>query len=62
MRRWTPSQLDLFETRLPCELPIPQRSIAVELLKVLLADVMSAGEAACDGLDDQGIGDDQDHA
>jgi len=61
MRRWTPPQPDLFKARPPHELPPPQRTIAVELLKVLLADVMSADAAGSDGTDDQEVGDDQDH-
>ena len=40
MRRVRPSQPDLFKTVPAYELPSSQRTIAVELLKVLLAEVM----------------------
>jgi hypothetical protein len=47
------SQPDMFKTLPPCELP-PQRTMAVELLKVLLAEVMmSAVQAGNGGMDDQ---------
>jgi hypothetical protein len=44
----------MFKTLPPCELPPPQRTMAVELLKVLLAEVMmSAVQAGNGGMDDQ---------
>jgi hypothetical protein len=54
MRQVRPSQPDMFKTLPPCELPPPQRTMAVELLKVLLAEVMmSAVQAGNGGMDDQ---------
>ena len=46
------------------ELPPSQRTIAVELLKVLLREVMSVPgkQVGNDGMDDQELGNDQDHA
>jgi hypothetical protein len=42
----------MFKT--PCELPSPQRTMAVELLKVLLAEVMmSAVQVRNEGTGDQ---------
>ena len=61
MRRVRPAQPDLFKTP-PQELPSPQRTIAVELLKVLLAEVMmSAAQVENDGMDDQELDNEQDH-
>ena len=64
MRRVRPSQADLFKTP-PQELPSPQRTIAVELLKVLLAEVMMSaaqvGRVGNDGKDGQELGNEQDH-
>ena len=63
MRRWKPPQPDLFMTRPPpYDLPPPQRTIVVKLLKVLLAEVMSDAAAGSDGMENQGADDDQDHA
>jgi hypothetical protein len=54
MRRVRPSQPDMFKTLPPYELPLSQRTIAVELLKVLLAEVMmSAAQVGNGGMDDQ---------
>ena len=64
MRRVRPSQPDLFKTP-PHQLPSPQRTTAVELLKVLLAEVMMSaaqvGQVGNDGMDDQELGNEQDH-
>jgi hypothetical protein len=47
------------------ELPSSQRTIAVELLKVLLAEVMMSvarvGQAGNDSMDDQELDNEQDH-
>ena len=57
-----PSQPDLFKTPPPYELPSPQRTIAVELLKVLLAEVMMpAAQVGNDGMDDRELDNEQDH-
>ena len=65
MRRVRPSQPDLFKTLPTYEVPSSQRTIAVELLKVLLAEVMMSiarvGQARNDGRDDQELGNEQDH-
>ena len=65
MRRARPSQLDLFKTLATHELPPSQRTIAVELLKVLLAEVMKSvaqvGRVGNDGMDDRELGNEQDH-
>jgi hypothetical protein len=65
MRRVRPFQPDLFKTPPPYELPSSQRTIAVELLKVLLAEVMMSvarvGQAGNDGMDDRELGNEQDH-
>ena len=62
MRRVSPSQPDLFKTPPPYELPSPQRTIAVELLKVLLAEVIiSAAQLGNDGMDDQELDNEHDH-
>jgi len=65
MRRLRPSQPDLFNTLPTYQLPSPQRATAVELLKVLLAEVMMSaaqvGRAGNDGMDDQELGNEQDH-
>jgi hypothetical protein len=62
MRRVRPSQPDLFKTPPPYELPSPQRTIAVELLKVLLAEVIiSAAQLGNDGMDDQELDNEHDH-
>jgi len=65
MRRVRPSQPDLFKTVPAYDLPSSQRTIAVELLKVLLAEVMMSvarvGQAGNDGMDDWELGNEQDH-
>lgn len=62
MRRVRPSQPDLFKTPPPYELPSPQRTIAMELLKVLLAEVMmSTAQVGNDGMDDRELDNEQDH-
>ena len=65
MRRARPSQPDLFKTLPACELPSSRRSTAVELLKVLLAEVMTSvarvGRVGHDGMDDRELGNEQDH-
>ena len=62
MRRWRPPQPDLFMTPpQPYDLPPPQRTIVVKLLKVLLAEVMSDAAARSDRMHNQGADDDQDH-
>ena len=65
MRRVRPSQPDLFKTVPAYELPSSQRTIAVELLKVLLAEmVISAPQARQVGngaMDDRELGNEQDH-
>jgi hypothetical protein len=62
MRRVRPSQPDLFKTPPPHELPSPERTIAVELLKVLLAEVMmSTAQVGNDGMDDRELDNEQDH-
>ena len=54
MRQRISPEPDLFRTSLVCELPPRQRTMAVELLKALLANLMAAGAAASDnGKDDQ---------
>ena len=53
MSRWRPPQPDLFITPPPYDLATPQRTIAVKLLKMLLAEVISDVEkllaAICEG-------------
>jgi hypothetical protein len=61
MRRWRPPQPDLFMTPPPYDLPPPQRTTAVKLLKMLLAEVMSNAASANVRMDNQGADDDQDH-
>ena len=61
MRQWTPPQPDLFMTPLPYDLPPSQRTTAVKLLKVLLAEAISDTASANDRMDNQGADDDQDH-
>ena len=65
MRRVRPSQPDLFKTVTAYELPSSQRTIAVELLKVLLVEmVISAPQARQVGngaMDDRELGNEQDH-
>jgi hypothetical protein len=62
MRRVRPSQPDLFKTPTPHELRSPERTIAVELLKVLLAEVMmSTAQVGNDGMDDRELDNEQDH-
>jgi hypothetical protein len=58
MRRWTPAPPDLFKTPVPSELPPPQRATALDLLKALLKEAMSAIEGRNQS-DSQEAGDDQ---
>jgi hypothetical protein len=54
MRQVSPSQPDMFKTLPPCELPSPKRTLAVELLTALLAEVVvSAVQGGNGGMDDQ---------
>ena len=54
MRQVRPSQPDMFTTPPPCELPSPKRTLAVELLTALLAEVVvSAVQGKNGGMDDQ---------
>jgi len=54
MRQRISREPDLFTTSLVYELPLRQRTMTVELLKALLANLMAAGAAASDnGKDDQ---------
>jgi hypothetical protein len=62
MRRWTPPEPNLFKTPTLNELPSPQRTAALDLLKALLTEVMSVANAGRGGMGDQETGDDQDHA
>ncbi len=63
MRRWISPEPDLFKTPTLNKLSaLPQRTIALELLKVLLTEAMSATEARNDRMNDQETGYDQDHA
>jgi hypothetical protein len=61
MRRWTPPphQTDLFKTKPPHELRSHQRARALELLKVLLKEAMSAADAEAKSIDGREAGDDQ---
>jgi hypothetical protein len=64
MKRLRSSQPDLFKTSPPQELPSQQRRMAVELLKMLLAEVMMISTAAPNTSDDRDngeLGDEQDH-
>jgi hypothetical protein len=58
MRQWLQPQTDLFKTPSPNALSPPQRTAALELLKALLTEVMSAAEAEGDAMGDQEAGDD----
>ena len=60
MTRWMPPEPDLFKTPTLNELwALPRRTIALELLKMLLTEAITATEA---GSSDQEGGDDQNHA
>ena len=62
MKRWRPPQPDLFMAAPPpYELPPPQRTTAVKLLKVLLAEVISDAAAGSKRMHDQGADNEQDH-
>jgi hypothetical protein len=65
MRRARPSQPDLFKTLPAYQLPSSQRTIAVELLKVLLAEGMTSvargGQVGSGGMDNRELGNEQDH-
>jgi hypothetical protein len=62
MRRSLRPQTDLFKTPLLNELSPPQRTAALQLLKKLLREVVSAANPVRDGMGDQEKDDDQDHA
>jgi len=62
MRRSLRPQADLFKTPPLNELSRPQRTAALELLKKLLMEIVSAAESVNDGMGDQEKDDDQDHA
>jgi hypothetical protein len=62
MRRSLRPQTDLFKTPLLNELSPPRRTAALQLLKKLLTEVVSAANPARDGMGDQEKDDDQDHA
>jgi hypothetical protein len=62
MRRSLRPQTDLFKTTLLNELSPPQRTAALQLLKKLLTEVVSAANPARDGMGEQEKNDDQDHA
>ena len=62
MRRSLRPQADLFRTPPLNELSRLQRTAALELLKKLLMEVVSAAEPVNDGMEDQEKDDDQDHA
>jgi len=64
MKPLRPLLPDLFKTSPPDELPPPQRKMAVELLKALLAEVMmmAAGAPSANyDRDNQELGNEQDH-
>jgi len=64
MRRLKSLQPDLFKTSPLYELPSPKRRMAVELLKMLLAEVMmkpTAAPSANNGRDNQEFENEQDH-
>jgi len=62
MRRSLRPQADLFRTPPLNELSRLQRTAALELLKKLLMEVVSAAEPVNDGMEDQEKDDDQDQA
>ena len=62
MRRSLRPQADLFKTPPLNELSRLQRTAALELLKKLLMEVVSAAEPVNDGMEDQEKDDDQDQA
>jgi hypothetical protein len=62
MRRSLRPQADLFKTPPLNELSRPLRTAALELLKKLLMEVVSAVEPVNDRMGDQEKDDDQDHA
>jgi hypothetical protein len=61
MRRWRPPQPDLFMTPPRYDLPPPQRTTAVKLLKVLLAEVISDTASGSGRMNNQGADNEQDH-
>jgi hypothetical protein len=61
MSRWRPPQPDLFITPPPYDLAPPQRTIAVKLLKVLLAEVISDAAPVSGKMRNQGADNEQDH-
>jgi hypothetical protein len=62
MRRWRPPQSDLFMTPPRYDLPPPQRTIVLKLLKVLLAEVISDTAPASERMHNQGADNEQDHS
>ena len=62
MRRSLRPQADLFKTPPLNELSQPLRTVALELLKKLLMEVVSTAEPVNDGMGDQEKDDDQNHA
>ena len=61
MRRWRPPQPDLFITPQPDDLPPPQRTIAVKLLRVLLEEAISGAAPGSERMHNQGADNEQDH-
>jgi hypothetical protein len=61
MKRWRPSQPDLFMTPPPYDLPPLQRTTVVKLLKVLLAEVVSDTAPGSERMRNQGADNEQDH-
>jgi hypothetical protein len=55
-------QIDLFMTLPPNELPLLQRTAALQLLKVLLTEVSVAAEVGRDRTGNQERDDDQNHS
>jgi len=53
MRRWTPPELNLFRISPPNEFAPTQRTRALELLKALLKEAMSAIEVESDSVAQQ---------
>jgi hypothetical protein len=62
MRRSLRPQADLFKPPPLNELSRPLRTAALQLLKKLLMEVVSAAEPVNDGMGDQEKDDDQNHA
>ena len=61
--RSLPRQQDLFEPRQPCcDLPLPHRVKAIELLKALLTEATGEPIVEIGASTKEGAGNDQDHA